>query len=220
MPRKLLYRTDWNPYHVTARVNNRELFPIPLNEQWGVFSDECLRLQNLLEVEFHAFVMMPNHIHILLTVPDPQCDLGKAMSLFLSSATLRTNKESGRSGHLFGGPYHQSVIHSSRYFYHALKYVYRNPVKGGLCEKVEDYKFSTFTGLFGLTSLPFPIHYTRSGMEIHFPTTEPDGWVDWLNRPFEKEMESRIQMGLRKKTFGPELNRKTRRLDLFLERDS
>ena len=220
MPRKLLHRTDWNPYHVTARVNNREHFPLSLDEQWKIFADECLYIRTLFEVEFHAFVMMPNHIHLILTVPMKDSDLGKIMSVFLSSVTVRTNKRSARSGHLFGGPYHRTTIHSARYFYHALKYVYRNPVRGGICEKVEDYPFSTFTGLFGRTSVPFPIHFTRAGLEIHLPSEEPGQWVDWLNRPFDVELEKKIRFGLTKKVFGPRLDPKTRTLDRSLDCDS
>jgi hypothetical protein len=163
---------------------------------------------------------MPNHYHLILTVPNPNFDLGYLMSLFQCTVTKRTNFRAGKSGHLFGGPYHWSAIMTSRYYYHALKYVYRNPVKARICERVEHYEFSTFTGLFGGVSLPFPIHYTRSGMEVHFPSEEPSGWVDWLNRPFGVEMEERIRSGLKKKVFGPTRNRKTRKFDQSLDLDS
>ena len=220
MPRKRLIRNDWNPYHVTARVNNREDFYLPLAEQWEIFNHECFILRNTYDVEFHGFVMMPNHIHLILTVPDPDHDLGKIMSVFLSQVTLSSNRKSGRNGHLFGGPYHWTLIDSARYFYHAIKYIYRNPVRAGICEKVEDYPFSTFAGLFGRTSLPFPIHFTRAGMEYLLPSPDPVEWVDWLNRPFESELEKRIQGSLRKRIFGPKMNRKTRSLDSWLALDS
>ena len=94
------------------------------------------------------------------------------------------------------------------------------PSGGGLCERVEDYPYSTFTGLFGGTLLPFPIHFTRAGMEYLLPSEEPHEWIDWLNRPFESELEKRIQSGLGKKIFGPKKIRDTREFDRLLDFDS
>jgi putative transposase len=165
MARRRLVRTEWLPYHITARVNNKEAFPLPLTEQWRVLSNECVLLRVLFEIELHSVVMMPNHIHMILTTPSPEYDLGRAMCMFMSQFTKQTNLRTGKSGHLFGGSYHRSAIQNSRYYYHAFKYLYRNPVRAGLCERVEDYKFSTFAGLCGEMDLTVPLHFTRSGLE-------------------------------------------------------
>src|SRR5690606_20442105 len=106
-----------------------------------------------------AVVLMPNHFHMILTVP--MHDLGVVMNRLMTSVSRRANLFSGRTGHLFGGPYFWSLIASFRYYGHALKYVYRNPVKGGLCERVERYPFGSLHGLLGYSHLPFPIHLTR-----------------------------------------------------------
>ena len=208
MPRKPLVRSDFLPYHVTARANNREEFPLPLRQVWKILSNECLNLTWVYGVEIHALVLMPNHFHLLLTVP--QHDLGRVMNVFISSVTRMSNVTSGRSGHFFGAPYHWSLIKSSRYFGHALKYVYRNPVRAKICERVEDYQFSTLHGLLGLSHLPFPISSTRTGMEISLPSQECQEQLAWLNKPFSIEAESLIQKGLRKKLFDAVVDRKTR----------
>ncbi len=208
MPRKLLQRTDTLPYHVTARANNRENFHLPLQHFWKILGNEGLNLSIVHEVEVHALVLMPNHFHMLLTVP--QYDLGKVMNTLMCSIVRSSNLKTGRTGHIFGGPYHWSLINSSRYFGHALKYVYRNPVKAGLCTHVEDYPFSTLNGLVGQSHLPFPIHYTRVGMELALPSVEAFEQLNWLNQPFPKEAETLIQKGLRKKIFKGAIDLKTR----------
>lgn len=208
MPRKRLQRTDSLPYHVTARANNREEFPLLLPRLWDLFGQECLNLSLVYGVEFHAVVLMPNHFHILLTVP--QHDLGKAMNVFVSSVTRTVNLLSGRSGRIFGAPYHWSLVNNSRYFGHALKYVYRNPVQANICNRVEDYPFSTLYGLLGLAHLPFPIHLTRVGMELALPSVEAVHQLDWLNRAFPKEAEELIRKGLRKRVFDALIDRRTR----------
>lgn len=216
MPRKLLQRNNSLPYHVTARANNRQEFPLKLRQFWEIVGNECLFLHIVYRVEFQAVVLMPNHFHMILTVP--QHDLGIVMNEFMKSVSRRSNLLTGRSGHLFGGPYYWSLINNTRYYGHALKYVYRNPVRAKLCKKVEDYPYSTLFGLLGLGRLPVPICYTRVGMEISLPVEEGDRQLNWLNTPFPIEAEALIQRGLRKRLFDVMLDRKTRRpLELLSE---
>ena len=209
MPRKLLFCTDTLPYHITARVDNREEFYLSLPMMWKVVGSECLSLRVTFGIEFQVLVLMPNHLHMILTVPEP--NLGHAMNVFMSNVTRESNRVARRSGHLFGGPYHWSLIDSSLYFGHALKYVYRNPVRAKICEKVEDYAYSTLHGLLGRSHLPFPIHFTRVGMEVGLPSDRPEQLLEWLNTPFAMEAEQLIQMGLRKRVFKEILCRKDRR---------
>jgi len=171
---------------------------MPLNEVWEVATNELYLLTLIYSVEIHAFVLMPNHIHLLITISSE--DLGKIMSVFLGNLTKRINRLCAKSGHLFGGPYFWSIITSSRYFGHVLKYVYRNPIKSGLSAKVEEYEFSTASGIFGGRVLPFPIYFTKIGLEINLPNpNEPLTWIAWLNQPFPNETEKLIQKCLRKK---------------------
>jgi REP element-mobilizing transposase RayT len=194
---------------VTARANNREEFHLSMSQMWKLIGDECLNLNLVYGVEFHALVLMPNHFHILLTAPEH--DLGQVMNVFMSSVTRLSNLLSGRSGRLFGSRYHQSLINSSRYFGHAFKYVYRNPVRAKLCDKVEQYPYSTLHGQLGKSHLPFPLYFTKVGMELALPSSDCSAQLDWLNRPFPAEAETLIQTGLRRCTFESMIDRKTRR---------
>jgi putative transposase len=209
MPRKLLEVSNYLPYHVTARTNRREPFSIPLNQVWTTLGRECLFLRTVYEVEFQALVLMPNHFHMILTVP--KHDLGKAMHEFMKSVSKRINLISGQTGHVFGGPYHWSIIKNSRYYGHALKYVYRNPVKARLYENVEDSPYSTLHGLLGKSHLPFPIHHTQVGMELALPTLDSYDQLAWLNKPFPTEAEHLIQKRLRRRVFDTIIDPKNRR---------
>jgi putative transposase len=176
---------------------------------WTIITDELYLLTLLYQIEIHAFVLMPNHFHLILSVPNS--DLGKIMDLLMSSVTKRVNSATGRIGHLFGGPYYWSIITSSRYFGHAFKYVYRNPVKGAFCRRVEDYPFSSIHGLVGNGHLPFPISYTRLGAEINLPDIDHiETWLYWLNQPFPNETEGLIKKLLRKKEIKVLLRRSSR----------
>jgi len=210
MGRSRLIRSNQFPYHVTARTNNRVRFPVELKFVWEIATEELYLLNILYGIEIHAFVLMPNHFHLLITIPNE--DLGIIMMNFLSMFTKKINRLSGQTGHLFGSSYYRTLITSTRYFGHAFKYVYRNPVKGGLVDKIEEYEFSTASGLFGQNSLPFPLHFTRIGLELNLPDPDlPNTWINWLNTPFPKEAEILIQKALRKKKVHELIDPKTRR---------
>ncbi len=209
MPRKKLQRSNDFPYHVTGRSNNRENFHLPLDEVWRIFESESLTLRILYDVKIHSLVLMPNHFHMLISVPTE--DLGKIMCLFMANITKTINHRAGRSGHVFGGPYFWSIITSTRYYGHALKYIYRNPVRAQLCERVEEYRYSTIRGVLGFEHLCVPLAYTQIGMELNLPDfSYPFEWLDWLNTPFSTEAEEFIKQSLRKKEVRALLDRKTR----------
>jgi len=215
MPRKALEKSDRLPYHVTARTNNREEFHLDRRSLWDIIGSECLTMSLIFGVEFHALVLMPNHFHMLVTVPEQ--DLGVIMNIFMSNITRRSNKLTGRTGHLFGGPYYWSLIKSNRYFGHALKYVYRNPVRAKICHQVEEYPFSTLSGLIGDNYLPFPIHFTRCLLEAGLPMESTPTFLNWLNQPFPQEAEKLIKIGLNRKVFENISRRENRKINLLAD---
>ena len=96
MPRKKFIQDDFCPYHVTARGNNKEPFPLDLKTLWSIFNSECLNQTITSGAEIHALVLMPNHFHLILTTPED--NLGVVMSKLLSYVTKEANLRAGRSG--------------------------------------------------------------------------------------------------------------------------
>lgn len=122
---------------------------------------------------------------------------------FMRSITRTLNLESGRSGRVFGSRYHWTLIDSEIYFAHALKYAYRNPVRAGICQRVEEYPYSTLHGLLGCRRLGFPIDFPfQLDGYIHIPP-ETEDQLDWLNRPFRVEQQAAIQKALKRTRFEP-----------------
>jgi REP element-mobilizing transposase RayT len=200
MARKPLIRSTELPYHVTLRCNNREWFKLPLERVWKLITDELYRISILGDAKVHAFVLMGNHLHLLISTPGWSLD--KVMAEFGSAVTRTFNLLSGRSGHLFGGRYHWSIIQSPLYYACVFKYIYRNPVRAGMVEKVEDHVFSSLHGIFGKSYLPLPIHYCEIERQtVSYIPDDLDEMLSWLNQPFKKEIHEAIGKGLRKKVF-------------------
>jgi REP element-mobilizing transposase RayT len=176
MARRKHYPTDRYPYHVTARAWNKEWFPLPLDESWKIYSHYLFLITLMYNVRIHAFVLMNNHFHMLITTPE--ANLSQAMNYLMREVSKATNRQSGRINQVFGGPYHRSVIKNRLYYQHAYKYVYRNPIEAGVSERVENYSFSTLRGLLGLEQLPFP------AFDNNDLITNPQAQLDWLNTPY------------------------------------
>jgi len=198
MARKSLVRSDVFPYHVVARTNNREHFPIDLEQVWKIMCNEWFTLQITHKLEIQAFVLMPNHFHVILTTPEQNLD--QVMSIFMTMTAKQINERIDRTGHLYGGPHFRRLITSTRYYGHVLKYVYRNPVRANLSELVEGYPFTTARGILGYSPLPFPLHYTRCGLETAIPDPHHVfSWLEWLNRAFPAEAEELIREAMKKR---------------------
>ncbi len=199
MPRQKLILSQTHPYHVVNSANNREWFPFDQDLMWEILSDELLFATYYSGASVHAFVLMANHFHLLISTPE--LDLGRVMQQILSSATRRLNRSSGRSGHVFNGPHFRSVIQDPRYYSHAFKYVYRNPVRAGIVHDVTDYRFSTLHGLVGASPLRVPLFNPADGAGDFSIPDVSDGLLTWLNHPTPKEADAAIRKAYRKSVF-------------------
>ncbi|MCM2324191.1 MAG: transposase [Oligoflexia bacterium] len=201
MSRKSLIRTSTLPYHVTARTNNREPFPLPLDQAWRILEGQCFEVSVLFGAQVHALVLMNNHFHLLISTPKE--DLGEIMMHFMRSSTRALNLLSGRSGHAFCGRYHWTLVNSDVYFAHAFKYVFRNPVRAGVSDTVEEYPFTSLAGLLGLRPLGFPIYFPFGfSAYIRIPT-DTAALLKWLNQPFRTEHLQAIRKALKRACFEP-----------------
>lgn len=126
--------------HITQRAAGRE--PLFLEE------DDYLTMLGLLKegaetfrLTFYALCLMPNHIHILIE-PKEQ-NLAEAMRSVYSRYAARFNRKYQRRGHLFGGPYRQAVCLDSTYLLTASVYIHLNPVRAGLSDSAQSYRWTS-----------------------------------------------------------------------------
>lgn len=197
MPRKKLIYTHELPYHVYARSNNKEWFYIPKNKTWEIFSNEiqnmCLNFNALI----HAFVLMDNHYHMLITT-DQKHPLSVVMENLQKSVSRKINKLANRQNHIFGGPYKGSLITNNVYYAQVIKYVYRNPVEAGLSKLCEEYPYST------LAQDQVAICSPLGGIASSVPTAET--LSTWINHP-ENTNSLGVKKGLKKTIYSPAMRR-------------
>ena len=90
----------------------------------------------------HDFVIMPNHVHILMTLPG-EMSLEKAMQLIKGSFSYRANKELGFRGEIWQRGYSDVRILDDQSFQRHREYIENNPVKAGLANRPDEYPFGT-----------------------------------------------------------------------------
>lgn len=194
MPRKKYQPDSSFPYHITARCINKEWFHIPLVEVWEIFSDYLFFIHHAFNVKVHSFVLMNNHFHLILSTPE--ANLSEAMNYFMRETSKQFGLASGRINQIYGGPYFWSQLKSEIYYGHAYKYVYRNPIEGGLCLKVEDYPFSTLHSLVGKSKTIIPV---AEDTMLFF---DMGSQIDWLNKSYKSlDYKQDIKNALRKREF-------------------
>ena len=89
-----------------------------------------------------AWVIMPNHVHILCT-PCAGQSLARIMHSLKSFTSSEANKMLNRSGRFWQKEYFDRYIRNTRQFVRTVAYIENNPVKANLCAKPEDWPFSS-----------------------------------------------------------------------------
>jgi len=87
----------------------------------------------------HAWVMMPNHVHVLYT-PKAGWELSQIAHSWKSYTANACNKALGRKGEFWQSEPFDRYIRDAKHFANAVSYIENNPVKAGLCDKPEDWR--------------------------------------------------------------------------------
>ncbi|MEZ4873080.1 MAG: hypothetical protein R2827_12745 [Bdellovibrionales bacterium] len=96
------------------------------------------------------------------------------------------------------GRNHKSLITTSEYYAHCLKYVYRNPVKAKICELAENYKWSTLSQHNSkMIQLVSPI---TTGHQEHLPDNKTE-LLQWINTPLPNEIDAALSLASKKPIF-------------------
>lgn len=129
------------PHHVLQRGNNRQdIYLDQLDyQQYLLYLRDAARQ---FKVAVHAYVLMPNHVHLLAT-PSDATGLAKMMQWIGRKYVPYFNQKYNRSGTLFQGRFITSVIDSEVYLLRCMRYIEWNPVRHRLCDLPESYEWSS-----------------------------------------------------------------------------
>jgi len=141
MPRTPRLMLPGVPLHITQRGVNKGI--IFLNDEdrhhFRCLLREALQSGN---ITLHAFVLMDNHVHLLVTARSTlglSCAMRRLGQCYVQYFNLRHR----RCGPLWQGRFKSCLVQSEEYLLKAMRYIELNPVRAAMVQRAENHRWSS-----------------------------------------------------------------------------
>jgi putative transposase len=130
------------PQHIIQRGNNRQVCFFTAQD-YVVYLDKLKDYSRKCKVQLHSYILMTNHVHLLLTPeePDGVSRLFQSMGRFY---VHYVNQTYDRSGTLWEGRYKSTLVDSEKYFLTVSRYIELNPVRAHMVGEPAEYPWSSY----------------------------------------------------------------------------
>ena len=172
-------------YHIINRANGREQI-FQKEKDYEAFEKILFEAKERCPMRILSFCIMPNHWHFVL-YPKKGEDLSNFMRWVTHTHTQRyhAHYNSIGYGHVYQGRFKSFPIEKDNHFLQVCRYVERNPLRAGLVQKAEDWRWSSLwvqeRGTDKQKSLLFP-----------WPVEKPNAYLEWVNT-LQKDEEEKLE---------------------------
>jgi putative transposase len=140
MPSQLKRFHTFGHHHFVTFSCYRRLPYLNSDHARTVFLETLEHLRKRHQVLVFGYVLMPEHVHLLLAEPKKT-----TLANFFRALKTQTSKQlKGDRPRFWQLRYHDFNVFTTGKFSEKLQYLHRNPVKRGLVEKAEDYPWSSY----------------------------------------------------------------------------
>ena len=173
------------PYHITQRGNYKQRV-FSCTEDYRQYLMWVSDYSEKNKISILAYCLMPNHVHFI-GIPENHNSLSRTFNLTHMRYSQYYNKKDNRKGHLWQGRFFSTLL-GENHLYEAIRYVENNPVKANICEKAEDWEWSSARD-----------HLNKRGSKIFLEIEDSiDGlgvkdWSLYLNEDIDKSIEEEIK---------------------------
>jgi REP-associated tyrosine transposase len=130
------------PLHVIQRGNNREAIFFDADD-YARYRDWLAAAAAEYDCAIHGYVLMTNHVHLLVT-PRAADSLPRTMQSLGRRYVRHINATYRRTGTLWEGRYRAAPIDSEAYFLACCRYIELNPVRARMVRHARDYRWSSY----------------------------------------------------------------------------
>lgn len=127
-------------YHIIARGNGG-MTVFHLSENYEDYLDLLREASQKYGVEIFHYVLMPNHIHLLVK---PAEELSQFMHIIQMTYAKRFCRDQKFLGHVWQGRYKNLLISSDAYLFACGNYIEMNPVRAGLTSSPSGWEYSSY----------------------------------------------------------------------------
>jgi putative transposase len=173
--------------HVVNRGNDRRRL-FAFRGDYDAFIGILAATQHREELRLLGYVVMPNHWH-LVAWPKSVQQLSRFMQRVTSAhaAIVRTHSHSTGHGHVYQGRYHATAVGTDVQLMRTLRYVEANPVRAGLVERAEFWRWSSLDERLGacrlITDPPTPLPPVATWLDLVNAPLSADDRPDTPRRP-------------------------------------
>lgn len=142
MPRRPRLVLPGTPLHLIQRGNNRDAC-FYADADYSFYLDWLEQYAEKYHCYVHAYVLMTNHVHLLIT---PQYDnsAGLMMKHLGQRYVQYINRTYRRSGTLWQGRYRSCITQNENYVLHCYRYIELNPVRANMVAHPAEYRWSSY----------------------------------------------------------------------------
>lgn len=144
--------TSCSTYFITAGTFNKT-HVLQSDCMCQLFCETLFRYRDEAKLKVHAFVVMPNHIHLLITVPEGMT-LERVMQLVKGGFSHHAGKLFDIRGAIWQKSFVDRRVRDASECLRFKHYIHQNPVRAKLVSKAEDYLFSSANPRFTLDDVP------------------------------------------------------------------
>lgn len=140
------------PHHIIQRGHNKQRI-FTRDKDYSYYLENLVEWKNNLVCKIYAYCLMPNHIHLIIDPGDKIENLALLIKRISGRQTRYINKLQERTGTLWEGRYKSSPIEYDKYLLVCCRYVELNPVRAGIVDVPENYKWSSYKYKVGIEKL-------------------------------------------------------------------
>lgn len=142
MPRKMRLYAAGIPSHIVQRSNNKQAYFF-CDDDYGFYIRSLNEALTEYKVKLHAFVLIKNHVHLVMTQSDHQ-GISKVMQSVGRKYVRYIYGIYNRRGTLWEGRHKASLIDVERYLLTCQRYIELNPVIAKMVNTPDEYTWSSF----------------------------------------------------------------------------
>ncbi len=179
MPRRPRLELPGLPLHVTHRGVNRAATFLD-DEDYGQYRHLLHDALTAQGVALHAYVLMTNHVHLLVTPPESGA-LSRSMSRLGQRYVPAFNRKHGRTGTLWEGRFKSCLVDSERYLLTVYRYIELNPVRAAMAEAPEHYRWSSVRANLAVAHDPCITPHASYQALAADPQARGEAYRQWLH---------------------------------------
>ncbi len=142
MPRLPRLKLPDTPLHIIQRGNNRSVC-FAADEDYRFYLDHLAEISAKVGVAIHAYALMTNHVHLLVTPQDAE-GASQLMKRLGQRYVQYFNRVYQRTGTLWEGRFRSCVVGEKDYFLGCQRYIELNPVRAAMVAHPGEYRWSSY----------------------------------------------------------------------------